>query len=245
MSSPESVYDLPIDKIRYLYNVLFKEHGHQGWWPVSLNSDNSKAEYHPGDYDIPKNSFQLFEVCTGAILTQNTSWKQASKAILNLKKERVMDPGILISLTPERLSSLIKPSGFFNRKEKILRIFAEFFLGNGKAIPKREDLLSLFGIGKETADSILLYGYKSPVFVIDSYTKRILSRIFNLSLSAEYDLWREKFHDAFRREPGRVKTSLFNEYHALFVRHAKNSCRKNPVCESCILKEICYHRNYG
>lgn len=192
--------------------------GPQNWWPG----------------DTP------FEVMVGAILTQNTNWKNVERAISNLKNERLLEPRRLFACHPQRLASLIRPAGYFRVKTARLRHFLEYFIKRyGGSVqkmmesplaPLRDELLSVKGIGPETADSILLYALEKPVFVIDAYTKRILSRHALCSEDDGYDELQELFID---RLPGDAK--LFNEYHALLVEAGKNFCRTKPLCEKCPL----------
>lgn len=208
-------------KIRNIYDRLFDAFGPQHWWPG----------------DTP------FEIAVGAILTQNTNWSNVEKAIANLKKEGLMNFRSLHASPHDRIAKLIRPSGYFNIKAKRLRNFMEFMSQeyNGslrqmmkKDLPDiRRQLLSVSGIGPETADSIILYALGKPVFVIDAYTKRVLSRHNILDYDKGYAAFQQLFHGALPEDAG-----LFNEYHALFVRLAKEYCRTKPLCEACPLKEM-------
>ncbi len=183
-----------------------------------------------------------FEIMVGAILTQNTSWANVERAIDNLKKRDLLDPYKLFRLPEEELKELIKPSGFFNIKTKRLKSFLKFFIeeygGNIDKMKKeelwslRKKLLEINGIGKETADSILLYALEKPIFVVDAYTKRIFSRHHLISENIEYDALQRFFMDHLPRD-----VSLYNEYHAQIVLTGKTYCRKKPICEECPLKE--------
>jgi endonuclease-3 related protein len=191
--------------------------GHQKWWPG----------------ETP------FEVCVGAILTQNTSWTNVEKAIANLKAKGLMDPLKLHALPPVELAQLIRPAGYFNIKTKRLKNFVKFLVDeyegdlermrDQRADTLREKLLAVRGIGPETADSILLYALEKPVFVVDAYTKRIFTRHAVLSEEADY----HEVQDHFTRHlPSDAAT--FNEMHALIVNVGKNWCRpRNPDCENC------------
>ncbi len=208
-------------KIRNIYERLFDAFGPQHWWPG----------------DTP------FEIAVGAILTQNTNWSNVEKAIANLKKEGLMNFRSLHASPDDRIAKLIRPSGYFNIKAKRLRNFMEFmsqeYNGSLRQMMKealtdiRGQLLSVSGIGPETADSIILYALGKPVFVIDAYTKRVLSRHNILDYGKGYDAFQQLFHGALPEDAG-----LFNEYHALFVRLAKEHCRTKPLCEACPLKEM-------
>ena len=209
-------------RLKFIYQKLYSSFGSQRWWPA----------------DTP------FEVMTGAILTQNTNWLNVEKAINNLKKYKLLQPHRLSRLPHKRLAALIRPAGYYNIKAKRLKNFLNFFIkhynGSFKKMSRsvlpylRQQLLSVNGIGPETADSILLYALSKPVFVVDAYTKRILLRHHFISADADYD----KIQNLFMKNlDSRVK--LFNEYHALLVKLGKEFCLKNkPKCNSCPLKSI-------
>jgi len=207
------------EKLALMYKKLYSSFGTQHWWPG----------------ETP------FEVAVGAIMTQNTNWSNVEKAIANLKKDRVLRPKALHNMTHARLASLIRPAGYFNIKAKRLKNFISFLIneynGSMSRMAKedmgsiREKLLSVNGIGPETADSIMLYALEKPVFVIDAYTKRVLSRHNILDDNASYDVFQGLFHSKLREN-----ISLFNEYHALFVRLAKEYCRTKPLCAGCPLE---------
>ena len=208
-------------KLLSIYKKLFSAFGPQSWWPG----------------DTP------FEVAVGAILTQNTNWGNVEKAINNLKKEKVLNAKAIHEMPVKKLASLIQPSGYFNIKAKRLKSFINFLMndyhGSMKRMKKEEmhslrhKLLSVNGIGPETADSILLYAFDKPIFVIDAYTRRVLSRHNILGHDEAYDKFQELFHSAFKKD-----VRLFNEYHALFVRVGKMFCKPKPRCEECPLRNI-------
>ncbi len=190
------------NKLLALYKKLLKQHGKQHWWPVSsLNPE--------------------FEICLGAILTQNTNWNNVTKALHNLNQNNLLNPNTLIKTSHKTLASLIRPSGYYNQKANRLKIFTKFYLTEFKKLrnlplkESRQRLLTIHGIGKETADSILLYALNKPIFVIDTYTKRTLEREFNISFK-EYDAYQQFFHNNLPRN-----TNLFKEFHALLVTHEK------------------------
>ncbi|MBI2067327.1 MAG: endonuclease III domain-containing protein [Deltaproteobacteria bacterium] len=197
-----------------------------------------------------------FEVCVGAILTQNTNWGNVEKAINNLKSASVLEPRKLYGLPPLRLAELIRPAGYFNIKTKRLRSFLKFLLEeyegdldrmfqeNTETL--REKLLSVKGIGPETCDSILLYAGQKPVFVVDAYTKRIFVRHQLLSEEDDYFSIQEYFADHLSGYGGAPlgaplngvqqagPLQLFNEFHALIVNIGKNWCKsREPDCENC------------
>ena len=205
--------------LRQLYRKLYRAFGPQYWWPG----------------DTP------FEVAVGAILTQNTNWGNVEKAIKNLKQQKVLSAKAIHEMPASELALLIRPAGYFNIKAKRLKSFigflAENFHGSMKRMRKddmsslREKLLDVNGIGPETADSILLYALEKPSFVIDAYTKRVLSRHEIMEYDRSYEEFQNLFHTALDKE-----VKLFNEYHALFVQVGKTYCRpKAPLCDECPL----------
>lgn len=206
--------------LKGIYNKLYGFFGPQRWWPAD----------------------SAFEVMIGAILTQNTSWANAEKAIANLKKNKLLEASRLYGLSDARLALLIRSAGYYNVKTKRLKSFLEFFIKDYKASHKkmaqadtmalREKLLSVKGIGPETADSILLYALGKPVFVVDAYTKRIFARHKIINDGGDYGSVQRIFMKNLPKDAG-----LFNEYHALLVRLGKDFCLKNkPKCEICPLK---------
>ncbi|MBS3151037.1 hypothetical protein J4443_01510 [Candidatus Woesearchaeota archaeon] len=202
------------EKLKEIYDKLEKEYGEQNWWPTI--SSNKR-----------------FEIIIGAILTQNTSWSNVEKAIKNLDKFNFLRKDAIRQLGEEELGQLIKSSGYFKQKAKKLKKIVEF-LDSKKEI-NRENLLQVWGIGNETADSILLYAYDMPVFVIDNYTKRIFSRIGIINEELEYDELQKIFTGNLKNYVG-----LYKEYHALIVRLGKEICLKmSPKCSGCCLREKC------
>lgn len=205
-----------------IYNLLFEHFGPQNWWPGE----------------------SPFEVCIGAILTQNTNWQNVEKAIKNLKKNKLLDPFSLYQLSTQELANIIKPCGFFNIKAKRIKNFIKFLVEKYKGdLNKlfatglenaRKELLSINGLGKETVDSILLYAGNFPIFVVDAYTYRILFRHLLIEEDATYDTIQDLFMTHLPHD-----SKLFNEYHALLVACGKNYCKKkSPICEKCPLKEL-------
>ncbi|MDI6736885.1 MAG: hypothetical protein QME12_00010 [Nanoarchaeota archaeon] len=217
-----------------IYNKLFKNYGKQGWWPLSKGGLNTK--HHNGN---PSSDKDKFEIIAGAILTQNTSWTNVEKAVFNLNKANMLSADKLRKAPLKKISALIKPAGYYNQKAERLKIIADYFLKNKEVFLKdakalREELLNVIGIGPETADSIVLYAFEKPSFVIDAYTRRIFSRLGICKENDKYEEIQQKFE---KRLPSDV--DLFKEYHALIVEHAKRHCRKKPVCEKCILRKKC------
>lgn len=229
-----------------IYNILISKYGYQGWWPVTptgCRGPEKKPLYGIG----LKNDKQKFEIIVGAILTQNTAWKNVEKAIINLNKNNLIDIDKIIKIDEKELANLIRPSGYYNQKSKKLKAFARHLKQNyntslkklfQKPTPSlRKELLIIHGIGPETADSIILYAAEKPVFVIDAYTKRIFSRIGLCKEDISYDELQKLFMDSLQHD-----TQLFNEYHALIVVHGKNVCKKKPLCRGCCLGKVCGFR---
>lgn len=212
------------EKIRELYKTLMQEYGLQGWWPLlELEEENSNASkkggYHPGKYEFPKTREQSYEICIGAILTQNVGWNNVEKALENLKRIGCLKPETMIKTEDEKINLAIKPTGYYNQKTRKIREFTKFFIGLHKK-PTREELLNIWGIGKETADSMLLYAFKTPTFVVDNYTKRILYES-GISNETNYDKIKEIFEKNIEQD-----VATYQEYHALLVEHAKRKYLK-------------------
>lgn len=187
-----------------------------------------------------------FEVCVGAILTQNTNWGNVEKAISALKQADVLTPEGLRAVEPDQLACLIRPSGFFNVKSRRLKEFVtwlfERYHGSLERMfavdwrVLRGELLAVRGIGPETCDSILLYAGGQPTFVVDAYTRRLFHRLDMLSGQAGYEETRALFMTNLSAD-----APLFNEYHALIVEHCKQFCRSKPRCNGCPLgNDCCY-----
>ncbi|MFH0798047.1 MAG: endonuclease III domain-containing protein [Candidatus Woesearchaeota archaeon] len=223
-------------ELSIVYSLLLKAYGKQGWWPLS--KDGSHSLHHQGP---PLNDNDRFEIMVGAILTQNTAWTNVEKALHNLSKEKLLDIQRMHNIDTDHLASLIRPSGYYNMKAKKLKNLTSFILTfkslNGLFNKKnaREMVLSINGVGPETADSILLYAAEKPYFVIDAYTRRIFSRFIGKEFST-YDEWQAFFMDSLKHDVG-----MFKEYHALIVEHAKRHCRAKPLCEGCLLSRKCNH----
>ena len=232
------------NKIRQIHGILHKAYGNLNWWPTTLEN-----ELHPKYHGKKLNDRQRFEIIVGAILTQNTSWKNVEKAIYNLNKEKLLSADKISKINIKKLASAIKPSGYYNQKAEKLKIFSNYLLKNyngilkklfSKNIPElRKELLSIKGIGPETADSIILYSAEKPIFVIDNYTKRIFSRLGFCNENCKYDELQELFMKSLKPD-----VKMFNNYHALLVEHAKNNCRKKPVCTGCLLSVNCRYKKY-
>jgi endonuclease-3 related protein len=206
-------------KLLDAYERLLTAFGPQNWWPG----------------DSP------FEIMVGAVLVQNTAWRNVERAIENLRDAGVMEPQALYSLPPAELAELIRPAGYYQVKTKrlrnLLRFVVEEFGGSLDAMfaisfaTLREQLLAVHGVGPETADAILLYAGGLPTFVVDTYTHRILARHGWIGYDADYHTIKEQFESTLPAD-----APLFNEYHALLVRVGKDYCKRAaPNCESCPL----------
>lgn len=219
--APQVVDKSRRDRLLEIYELLLTHFGPQQWWPGE----------------------DPFEVIVGAILAQNTSWRNVEKAIVNLKEAGVLSPEGIAAHDSRRLAELIRPSGTYRVKaDRLLQFVAFLEVHYGcslqamfrMSLPRiRAELLSVKGIGPETADSILLYAGGYPIFVVDAYTKRIFSRHGFIREGCTYQELQALFMEALPRD-----VSLFNEYHALIVHLGKSWCRARPICEGCVLKPL-------
>lgn len=200
-----------------LYKELLKKHGLQGWWPIN-------GQYHPGDYTVPRNEKEQFEICAGAILTQHTAWRNVERALVNLRNH--FSPKWFVDMPETHLAAAIRPAGHPAQKATCLRTFARFYLALEGDVPRREALLSIKGIGPETADSILCYGYKQPLFIVDTYARRLLSQHGIVPERATYHAIQAAIHTAV--EP---TTELMQELHALIVAEGKVFYKRAPVSQ--------------
>lgn len=198
---------------------------HDKWWPVS------------GDF-VPRE----LEIVIGAILTQNTNWRNVEKALGNMVKAGLVDAQTIAAAHIRKIESAVRPSGFFRQKAKRVKEIARFISSfeNDSNFYKdvtREQLLGIKGIGKETADSILLYACDKPIFVVDAYTWRIFFRYGLLQKEKNYDDIQNFFESKLEKD-----ADLYKKLHALIVEHAKRMCRKQPLCDKCVLKKECQKR---
>lgn len=202
------------------FQAMSKALGPSQWWPAESS----------------------FEVCLGAVLTQNTNWTNASRAIQVLRERDLLVPEHLDVLTADQLAELIRPAGYFRVKAARIKALLEFLrhevaydlgrLAQEQVEELRPKLLRVKGIGQETADSILLYALNQPVFVVDAYTARIMNRHALVPEDVSYNSLQELFVESLPQDVG-----LFNEYHALLVRVGKQWCKKSsPVCADCPLQ---------
>lgn len=215
------VFVMTTDKLIEIYNLLLESLGPQHWWPGETR----------------------LEIIIGAILTQNTNWSNVEKAISNLKSQNLLSPEKLCNTNTEKIAELIRPAGYFNIKAKRLKNFLNWLTENYQGRPEnldsvdteqlRQQLLGISGIGAETADSILLYALSRPVFVVDSYTARIVVRHNLIEPPFDYSQLQQLFQNNLPED-----VQLFNEYHALLVKLGKEYCRKKPKCADCPLEQL-------
>ena len=220
--------------LRDILGLLRRQHsaplrgGRFGWWPAR----------------------SAFEVMVGAVLTQNTAWVNVEKSIARLREARCLDVEAILALSPSRLAELIRPSGYYNVKQKRLRALCQWYQEQGpsRRLKRRDteelraELLAVHGIGPETADDILLYALGRPVFVVDAYTRRVFSRLGRVSSRIGYEELRRMFERELPRD-----AELYNEYHARIVLHGKRVClARAPRCGECRLRSCCvYGRTTG
>lgn len=180
----------------------------------------------------------------GAILVQRTTWANTRRAIENLKSAGKLSPQAIRDSHEEELQKLVRPSGFFRSKARKLRALCEFLgerygdnletMSDRSDIELREELLSIYGVGDETADDIMLYAFGRPVFVVDAYTRRIFGRLGLVDPNLKYSDIQSVFQDSVPRD-----AALYNEYHALIVMHGKDVCKTRPACSMCPLDTAC------
>lgn len=207
-------------KLRSVFDDLSRHHGPQYWWPG----------------ETP------FEIMVGAVLTQNTAWSNVEKAIGNLVARNKLDAAAIVAARKDHLAGWLRPSGYFNVKAARLKNFCRWYLEAGgyedlqqvETGALRQALLGVNGVGKETADDILLYAFDRPIFVIDAYTRRLFARLGLFSGDEDYDAMRLAIEPVLGPD-----VPLFNEYHALIVRHAREICRVRPRCTECVLQPRC------
>ncbi len=215
-----------------LFTELLAAYGPQGWWPLPSRAGHRGFDedgYHAGDLAPPRDRAGRFEVALGAVLTQNTAWTNAERALRTLLAAGVRLPADVAMLGTRTVARLVRASGSYNAKARKLTCLAVFFEEHGLSrAPDRDALLAVWGVGPETADSILLYGFGEPVFVVDAYTRRLLARRGAIAGTEPYGEVQDGFHRAIGPD-----AAAYNEYHALIVRHAKEHCRARPSCTGC------------
>lgn len=207
--------------LKDVYERLLAAYGPQHWWPAQTP----------------------FEVLIGAVLVQNTAWRNVEKAIENLRRNDLLEPRALYEVSPEELEESIRPAGYYRIKARRLRnvlaLLVERYEGSLEAMfdtdpaQLREELLSINGVGPETADSILLYAGGVPTFVVDAYTHRVLARHGWIEFRVDYYELKDRFESELRCD-----AALFNEFHALLVRVGKEHCGKTPQCNGCPLAAL-------
>ncbi|MCX5786345.1 MAG: endonuclease III domain-containing protein [Elusimicrobia bacterium] len=255
--------------VRKTYSLLLAAFGPQGWWPVGWDTprpfgqenkvshpaynlrrrqitpkERGKPLYRPGFYGRLSEN-EIFEICAGAILTQNTAWKNVEQALAALNAARITSPEKIYACPAGKLGRLIRSSGYYRQKAGRLRDFCAYVLRKhpeglekwfsaSNCLALRAELLALKGIGPETADSMVLYAGGKPCFVIDAYTKRIARRL-GIGGELSYEGWQELFQANL---PANVK--IYNEYHALLVKLGKDFCgKREPRCSGCPLRRMC------
>jgi endonuclease-3 related protein len=238
-------------RVSSIYSRLLSAYGRQGWWP--LLSRSGAQGYDQGGYRLkdnpryeesafPPEPEGRFEIAVGAILTQNTAWTNVEKAMTVMVERDHLCPRMILRADLETLADAIRPAGYFNQKAKKLKIFAEAFIEGdwGRKQPARESVLGLWGVGPETADSILLYAYGKPTFVIDAYTRRLYSRLQGIE-PPDYSELQGIFSRGLESlcGTGRGKALVYAECHALIVEQAKRHCASKPRCPGCPLAGSC------
>lgn len=206
-------------QLMQVYQKLYGHYGAQQWWPA----------------DTPE------EIIIGAVLTQNTAWSNVEKAIANLRQAESLSLSAISQMPHDQLAQLIRPSGYFNVKSKRLQALCRWVedqqghqaLSLWSTNRLREALLQVHGVGPETADDIILYAFERPVFVVDAYTRRLFFRL-GIFAEQDYETLRALFESNLQSN-----AKLFSEYHALIVIHAKEVCRKKPLCDACVLSRDC------
>ena len=210
--------NIPVNQITLMYDTLYDRYGDLNWWPA-------KTPY---------------EVMVGAVLTQNTAWANVEKAICGFGTN--LSPRYVMSADLSELASVIRPSGFYNQKAIYLKELTRWFQGydfdvsavkDEPAGKLRSELLAIKGIGKETADSILLYAFGFPEFVSDAYTARLCER-YPVSAGKGYDSIKAHFEASLPRD-----AAVYNNFHAMIVVNGKNHCGKRAACAGCPLEKTC------
>jgi len=237
-------------RLAQIYERLLVSFGPQGWWPAS-------RKFSPAEW----------EICVGAVLTQNTNWSNVDKALDNMKANKITSVSKVLYCDGDMLEQAVRPSGFYRQKAGRLKELAEFVADFGgfrefSRTVMRKELLGVKGLGPETVDSIMLYALGRPVFVVDAYTKRVFTRFGfalgsqhaaagpkrrNFSRSApqmqkseEYELWRWFFESTLPKGDDREKqVKMYKEFHALIVELAKRHCKAKPACARCPLEPEC------
>ncbi len=222
-----------------IYKGLYSKFGPQYWWPVTKEGETRPTYKKRGHLTEQ----QKFEICAGAILTQNTYWKNAMLALEKLNKAKMLSCEKIAAARKKKIALLVRSSGYYNQKTEKLKKFCSYIQKNyegdlkeffSKPLPElHAELLSLHGIGNETADDIILYAAEKPSFVVDAYTLRFVERFYAKQGMGYVEV------KAFFESQLPKDVQLFNEFHALLVEHGKRSCRKKPLCSECFFKTNC------
>jgi endonuclease-3 related protein len=239
--------------LQEIYQILLKRYGPQGWWPlVEYAGTNPTLRgrltgYHPGNYELPDAETQMLEIMLGTILTQNTSWVNAEKALFELYHKGLIDIQKLLDVPLDQLAPIVRSSGYYNQKAARILNLARYLTDHPissllrRSIEDlRPELRAIKGMGNETCDSVLLYALKKPIFVVDAYTKRLLIRCGLITLTDSYEEVQTLFHHEI---PSSV--DVYNEYHALIVQHCVHCCIKAPLCGLCPLTNSCQKKPFS
>ena len=222
-----------MNKIYNIYKTLYENYGPQGWWPIT------DYGYHKLDYTFPRDEREIFEVCLGSILTQNRTFTSVVKSLENLHTKNAINVKAIESMNVDELKEAIKPSGYFNQKAKYILEFIKFYNSLEGATPSREALLNVVGIGEETADSMLLYGYNQLHFKVDAYTMRLLLELGLIDEKAKYAEIKSMIESSIKEciKDERDLLMVYQEFHALIVKHGKHFYSKKPYGIGCFLKQ--------
>lgn len=231
------------NKIYNLYLELYSMYWPQWWWPIiNYNWKNSTKKwndkwYHLLDYSFPRDENELFEICLWSILTQNTNFQQVVKSLNNLNQANALNYFSIENMDISTFKDLIKPSWFFNQKSSYVLNFIKYFKSLNWSIPIRKDLLKVKWIWQETADSILLYAYNRPEFVVDAYTKRFFIHLWLIDETVNYVKIKNIVEDEFKKIEKKEEklVIIYQEFHALIVNHAKQFYSKKPYWVNCLI----------
>ncbi|MDX9801029.1 MAG: hypothetical protein RBT69_06825 [Spirochaetia bacterium] len=225
----------------FIYEKLLETWGAQGWWPVIFEERKDFSDskgYHKYNTIFDQSTTDRFEISSGAVLTQNTNWNNVYNCLLDFKQHGITTPDVFLKTDQELIKNIIRRTGYYNQKYiKLVNLVSFLQSNNFYKFPddlSREALLELWGIGEESADSILLYAYNKKYFVIDAYTKRIVSRFNRTTKLKSYSDYQKYFTENI---PDNLE--IYNQFHALIVRHCVEVCRKKPICCKCILSSYC------
>jgi endonuclease-3 related protein len=222
-----------VEKINQVYHKLHSVYGPQGWWPIDGIYEKERKRQ--------LSDAEKFEIMVGAILTQNTTWKNVELALEKMIAKKAIDPEKILKTPKSDLAMTIRSAGYYNQKAERLKILSDFVIKNPmrglssiQTQKLRETLLGIKGIGPETADSMILYAFGKPIFVIDAYTKRIMSRMGVCGEQEKYEELQKIMQEAIASD-----VTKYQEYHALLVQLAKEHCKTRPECKRCPLSRMC------